>query len=53
VRNAVKMAAKKGGIVKRVIRHTFRHSFAAHLPETGYATQRLRPGQVSVRSGNS
>jgi integrase len=35
---AVKQAAQKAGIPKRVSCHTFRHSFATHLLQNGYDT---------------
>jgi len=42
LQRSVKEAARKAGIPKRITCHTFRHSFATHLLQSGYDTQHLR-----------
>ena len=39
---AVRNAAKKAGVSKRVSPHAFRHSFATHLLEAGYAIRQVQ-----------
>lgn len=52
VQRAVKEAVGRAGIVKHVGCHTFRHSFATHLLETGYDIRTIQelPGHKDVRT---
>ena len=52
VQRAVRDAAVRPGLAKRITCHTFRHSFAAHLLEAGYDIRTVRGllGQTDVRT---
>ncbi len=52
LQRAVKAAAKKTGIQKRVSCHTFRHSFATHLLQNGYDIRTVQEllGHKDVRT---
>jgi len=52
LQRAVKEAARKAGIQKRVTCHTFRHSFATHLLQSGYDIRTVQEllGHKDVRT---
>jgi len=52
LQRAVKQAAQKAGIQKRVSCHTFRHSFATHLLQNGYDIRTVQEllGHKDVRT---
>lgn len=52
INRAIKKAASKAGIQKRVSAHTFRHSFATHLLKNGYDIRTVQEllGHKSVKT---
>jgi integrase len=48
----IRVAARRAGVSKRVTCHTFRHSFATHLLETGYDVRQVQTllGHASLKT---
>ena len=46
----VRRAVTKAGLTKRATCHTFRHSFATHLLESGYRTVQKLLGHKDVKT---
>ena len=52
IQRAVSSAVKSSSVQKQGTSHTFRHSFATHLPEAGYNIRTVRelPGHKSLKT---
>ena len=52
IQKAVKQAIRDAGIIKQASCHTFRHSFATHLLESGYDIRTIQelPGHRNVET---